>query len=229
MKLPVVYVDNHVLVVEKPAGMLSQEDRTKDMDVLTVAKQWVKVEFDKPGAVFLGLIHRLDRPVSGLMVIARTSKAAARLSEQFAKRTVKKVYVALVEGQPKKGDTYEDWLHKRDENVRVVDAEKGGAKKAILTISDVRKYGNNSLVRIDLSTGRAHQIRVQLASRGFPIVGDFRYGSRTRLDGKNLALHAGLLAFDHPTKKDKMVFSTGVPDSWPADVRQGAEQMLVLK
>ncbi len=229
MNLPVVYVDNHVLVVEKPAGMLSQEDRTKDLDVLTAAKQWVKIEFEKPGAVFLGLIHRLDRPASGLMVIARTSKAAARLSEQFAKRTVKKVYVALVEGTPNKGDVYEDWLHKWDENVRVVEEGKGGAKKAVMTVSDVRKFGDKSLVRIDLSTGRAHQIRVQLASRGFPIVGDFRYGSRTRLDGKNIALHAGLLAFSHPTKKEPMVFTTGVPDSWPADVQHGAEQMLVLK
>ena len=226
MNLPVVYVDNHVLVVDKPAGMLSQEDRTKDEDVLTVAKQWVKVQYDKPGAVYLGLIHRLDRPASGLMVLARTSKAAARLSEQFKKRTVKKTYLALVEGAPKKGDVYEDWLQKWDETVRVVEADKKGAKLAKLTIQDVRKVGNYSLVRIELATGRAHQIRVQLASRKFPIVGDFRYGSRTHHPGKNLALHAGMLTIEHPTKKESMVFTSELPDAWPAEVREYGSQML---
>ena len=226
MNLPVVYVDNHVLVVDKPAGMLSQEDRTQDRDVLSIAKQWVKIEYEKPGAVYLGLVHRLDRPASGLMVLARTSKAAARLSEQFKNRTVKKTYLAYVEGAPTVGDVYEDWLQKWDETVRVVEAEKKGAKLAKLTIQEVRKFGAYSLVRIELSTGRAHQIRVQLASRKFPIVGDFRYGSRTRHPGKNLALHAGRLAIEHPTKKDSMVFTSELPDAWPADVREAGSKML---
>jgi 23S rRNA pseudouridine1911/1915/1917 synthase len=226
MKLPVVYVDNHVLVVDKPAGMLSQEDRTKDEDVLSIAKQWVKIEYEKPGAVYLGLVHRLDRPASGLMVLARTSKAAARLSEQFKNRTVTKTYLALVEGAPVKGDVYEDWLQKWDETVRVVEADKKGAKKAKLTILDVRKIGNYSLVRIELATGRAHQIRVQLAARKFPIVGDFRYGSRTHHPGKNLALHAGRLKIEHPTKKETMVFTSEVPSAWPAEAREYASQML---
>lgn len=226
MKLPVVFVDNHVLVVEKPAGMLSQEDQTKDEDVLSVAKEWVKVEFEKPGAVFLGLVHRLDRPASGLMVIARTSKSAARLSEQFKTRTVQKTYLALVDGHPNPGDVYEDWLKKWDENVRIVEANKPGGKLAKLVVEEVHKFGTAALVRIELSTGRAHQIRVQLASRGFPIVGDFRYGSRTRLDGKNLALHAGRLAFEHPTKKELMVFTSEPPRSWPPEVREKASQIL---
>jgi 23S rRNA pseudouridine1911/1915/1917 synthase len=226
MNLPVMYVDNHVLVVEKPAGMLSQEDRTKDEDVLTVAKQWVKVEFEKPGAVYLGLVHRLDRPASGLMVLARTSKAAARLSEQFKNRTVKKTYLAWVEGHPTQGDVYEDWLQKWDEIVRVVEPDKKGAKKAALTINEVRKFGKYSLVRIELSTGRAHQIRVQLSSRGFPLVGDFRYGSRTRFDGKNLALHAARLVFEHPTKKDSMVFTSELSNKWPAEIRESGSQMI---
>jgi 23S rRNA pseudouridine1911/1915/1917 synthase len=226
MRLPVIFVDNHVLVVEKPAGMLAQEDRTKDDDVLSVAKQWVKVEYEKPGAVYLGLVHRLDRPASGLMVLARTSKAAARLSEQFKNRTVQKTYFALVDGHPVEGDVYEDWLKKWDENVRVVEPKRPGGKLAKLVIQEVFWFGTAALVRIELSTGRAHQIRVQLASRGFPIVGDFRYGSRTRLDGKNLALHAGRLAFEHPTKKERMVFTSELPRAWPPEIREKASQML---
>jgi 23S rRNA pseudouridine1911/1915/1917 synthase len=226
MRLPVIFVDNHVLVVEKPAGMLAQEDRTKDDDVLSVAKQWVKVEYEKPGAVYLGLVHRLDRPASGLMVLARTSKAAARLSEQFKNRTVQKTYFALVDGHPVEGDVYEDWLKKWDENVRVVEPKRPGGKLAKLVIQEVFWFGTAALVRIELSTGRAHQIRVQLASRGFPIIGDFRYGSRTRLDGKNLALHAGRLAFEHPTKKERMVFTSELPRAWPPEIREKASQML---
>ena len=226
MRLPVIFVDNHVLVVEKPAGMLAQEDRTKDDDVLSVAKQWVKVEYEKPGAVYLGLVHRLDRPASGLMVLARTSKAAARLSEQFKNRTVQKTYFALVDGHPVEGDVYEDWLKKWDENVRVVEPKRPGGKLAKLVIQEVFWFGTAALVRIELSTGRAHQISVQLASRGFPIIGDFRYGSRTRLDGKNLALHAGRLAFEHPTKKERMVFTSELPRAWPPEIREKASQML---
>lgn len=217
MTLPVLYVDNHLLVIDKPAGVLSQEDRTSDADVLTLAKAWVKVEYEKPGKVYLGLVHRLDRPASGVMVLARTSKAAARLSEQFRNRTISKTYLALVSGMPEDGEVYEDWLLKRSETVQVVDEHYRGAKHAKMRVHVVRKIGQMSLIRVELSTGRAHQIRVQCAHRGHPIVGDFRYGSRSELDGRNLALHAFSLGLEHPTKKKRMTFHALPPATWPDD------------
>lgn len=217
---PVVrYVDNHVLVIEKPAGMLSQADHTGDEDVLTSMKRWVGQTYNKPGNVYLGLVHRLDRPASGLMVMARTSKAAARLGHQFRERTVEKYYVAWVEGVPPKQATWHDHLRKRDQVVEVVAAGAPGAKSASLDIETLSSDAGRSLVVIQLHTGRAHQVRVQCASRGFPLVGDLRYGARTELDGRNLALHAGALALDHPTRRSRMGWTSLPPDSWPAAYR----------
>ena len=226
MNLPVLFEDNHLLVVDKPAGMPSQPDRTGDPDVLTIGKAIIKERYNKPGAVFLGLVHRLDRPASGVMVLARTSKSASRLSEQFREKTIRKTYLALVEGTPVKGDMYEDWMLKDRERVQVVEKGTRGAKKANLQIKDVVRFGPVSLVRIILETGRSHQIRVQFSERGHPLVGDFRYRSRRELDGKNLALHAGDLAFQHPTKKDRINFSSLVPPTWPADVQEAGNRLL---
>ena len=217
--LPIIYVDNHLLVIEKPAGLLSQADRTGDTDVLTLAKAWVKREFNKPGDVYLGLVHRLDRPASGLMVLARTSKAAARLSDQFKNGRITKQYLALVEGNPPDEEHFEDWLLKRYEKISVVGPKKKGARKAELDLKVVKRYRGYCLVQIDLATGRAHQIRVQCSSRGYPLIGDFRYGSRTELDGRNLALHAARLQLEHPTKKEPMTWRSRPPNTWPTEVQ----------
>lgn len=220
------YVDNHLLVVEKPAGMLSQADHTGDVDILTIMKDWVGRKYNKPGNVYLGLVHRLDRPASGLMVLARTSKAAARLTAQFKQRTVEKRYMAWVEGTPPQRASWDDHLVKEDREVRVVDAGAPGAKHARLDLETIHSDGGRSLVVIQLHTGRAHQIRVQCASRGFPLVGDFRYGAGTELDGRNLALHASALALDHPTRTTRMGWTMPPPASWPSTVRDRAARWL---
>ena len=216
--LDVRLLDNHLLVVVKPAGLLSQADRTGDPDVLTLGKALVKAHFGKPGDVFLGLVHRLDRPVSGLMVLARTSKAAARLSAQFRERTLAKTYVAVVEGAPGTGGTMEDFLLKADEAVRVVPAGTPGAKAARLSWQALAHAAGRTLVAVQLETGRAHQIRVQFATRGHPLAGDRRYGAaRPWLLGGvpgGIALHSAALTFAHPTRPET-VEVRAAPD-WPA-------------
>ena len=214
-----IYVDNHLLVVFKPAGMLSQEDRTGDDDVLTVWKRWIKVRYDKPGRVFLGLVHRLDRPASGVMVLARTSKAAARLSIQFRERTVGKEYLALVEGVPDPDGTMVDMLAKKGSTVRV-QPRAPGAREARLAFRTLGTSGGCSLVSVRLETGRAHQIRVQFSQRGFPLLGDFRYGATRSFDGKNLALHAYRLSLQHPTSGEQLTFTAPLPDTWPEPFRR---------
>ncbi len=224
--IPVRYVDNHLLVIEKPAGWLSQADRTGDMDVLSEMKSWVGACFNKPGNVYLGLVHRLDRPASGLMVLARTSKAAARLTDQLKHRTVEKQYLAWVEGEAPERAQWEDHLIKENGHVRVVNASKPGAKSASLEMTRVSFHNGTSLLSIRLHTGRPHQVRVQCASRGLPLVGDMRYGATSELDGRNLALHAAALAVDHPTRKTRMGWTSQLPDSWPEVIRVAASSWL---
>ena len=210
-----VYLDNHLLVVYKPAGMLSQADRTGDEDVVSIWKAWLKKRFDKPGNVYLGLVHRLDRPVSGLMVLARTSKAAERLSRQFKNREAEKIYTAIVEGELRGSGTFSDFLLKQDREVRISVEDEPGARYAELTWSAEIPKNGLTRVSIQLKTGRFHQIRIQFSSRGYPILGDMRYGAKRELDGRNLALHACRLAVVHPTLKQVMVWEAPVPDTWP--------------
>lgn len=210
-----LYLDNHLLVIEKKAGQLTQADQTGDTDLLMTWREYIKIRFNKPGNVYLGLVHRLDRPVSGVMVFARTSKAAARLAEQFRTQKIEKKYLALVEGRPGFSGTMEDYLLKKGGRVKRAASEKQGAKKARLSFRTLAESGGKSLVEIDLETGRSHQIRVQFSSRGFPLVGDVKYGASTEFDGKNLALHAFSLSFDHPTRKDRLVFESPLPAAWP--------------
>ena len=218
MEFDVIYLDNHLLVVHKPAGLLVQEDRTGDPDLLTLGKAFLKEEFDKPGNVFLGLVHRLDRPVSGVMVLARTSKAASRLSDQFRRRAPDKRYFALVEGRLEGQGTREDYLAKIDRHVRIVKQGHPKGKRAELRwqalATERRKEGNVSLVEIELVTGRAHQVRVQLAALGHPILGDLRYGATREFDGRNLALHSYRLEVEHPTKREPMAFAAMPPATW---------------
>jgi 23S rRNA pseudouridine1911/1915/1917 synthase len=214
IELEVLHCDNHLLVVHKPAGVLSQGDETGDPDLLSIAREWVKTTFDKPGEAFLGLVHRLDRPVSGVMVFARTSKAASRLSDQFRRREADKRYLALVEGAIQGSGRRQDFLLKDDRHVRIVSESTPGAKMAAMKWEALDSSSGRSLVRVILETGRSHQIRVQLAAMGSPIIGDLRYGARTELDGRNLALHAYELGFLHPTRRERMQFVRRPPASW---------------
>mgnify|MGYP005725432125 CR=1 FL=1 len=184
--------------------MLSQGDKTDDPDLLSLGKKYLKEKFAKPGNVFLGLVHRLDRPSAGVMVLARTSKAAERLSAQFRERKVQKNYVAIVEGELRGSGACEDFLLKKEERVAVVGENHPGAQKARLRWRTSSVADGLSLVQIKLETGRKHQIRVQLANQGFPILGDFKYGARQSFDGKNLALHCESLSLTHPTQKTVM-------------------------
>lgn len=207
--LNVVYEDNHIIVVEKPCNIPSQADKTGDDDMLTLIKAYIKEKYNKPGEVFLGLVHRLDRPVGGIMVFARTSKAASRLSESIRKNEFTKRYLAVVNGkfENKKG-TLEDYLFKDEalNKSRVVSKDKKGAKLARLNYEVLEEGGDNtSLVKIDLETGRHHQIRVQFSNAGHALIGDQKYGKS--MPGVQIALWAYELEFKHPTKDEIMKFN----------------------
>ena len=210
----VIYLDNHLLVLNKPAGTLTQGDATGDLDLLTLAKGYIKQKFDKPGNVFLGLVHRLDRPVSGAMVFARTSKAASRLARQFKVRSVDKTYLAMVEGTVTGGGELVDYVWKDHRRVRIVQKNHPKGLRAELSYRPLATDRHSTLVEVKLATGRPHQIRVQLANQGHAIVGDFKYGAKTELDGRNLALHSFRLSIDHPTKGERMTWRVLPPDSW---------------
>lgn len=202
-KLEVLYEDNHVIVVYKPSNILSQSDITGDKDMLTLVKEYIKEKYNKPGNVYIGLVHRLDRPVQGVMVFAKTSKAASRLSKQIQEHEFQKHYLAIINGilDEKKGE-FCDCLEKLDNgNTVVTDGSYG--KKSILKYEVLKEVNNLSLVRIELITGRHHQIRVQFASRGYPLVGDQRYGN---MDKKQICLCSYQLSFIHPTTKERLNF-----------------------
>ena len=214
-KLKVIYEDNHIIVVEKKPNIPSQSDKTEDMDMLTLVKEYIKEKYNKPGNVYVGLIHRLDRPVGGIMIFAKTSKAASRLSEQVRNKDFRKEYLAVVDGKfDDKQGTLEDYLYKDERNniSKVVTKEKKNSKLAKLDY-EVLKYNeikNLTLVRINLHTGRHHQIRVQLSHFGHSIFGDQKYG--TRGQGKQIALWAYKLKIFHPVTKEEMVFEC-LPES----------------
>lgn len=203
----IVYEDNHVLVAVKPPNMLSQADKTGDTDILSKLKEYVRVKYSKPGAVYLGLVHRLDRPVGGLMVFARTSKAAARLSAQMQKHDIGREYVCVCEGVLDAPFTLTDDLVKdeRLNRVSVCPANTPGAQRAILHGTPIASEGNTTLVAIRLETGRNHQIRVQMAHSGHPLWGDNRYGHG--VPGQQIALWGYKLTIEHPTTHEAMVFT----------------------
>ena len=210
----ILYEDNHVIVAVKPQNMPSQADASRDMDFLTLLKQYIKEKYKKPGAVYLGLVHRLDRPAGGVMVFARTSKAAARLSAQVRDRSFQKQYYAVVaNGLPLEG-TLSDALLKdsRTNMTRVVPPGTQGAKQAELSYRILQKEENYLLADISLKTGRPHQIRVQFSHAGAPLVGDAKYGGA---DNPRLCLWSYRLSFLHPTKKERMTFACLPPDRFP--------------
>lgn len=231
--LRVLYQDNHLLVVEKPAGVLSQSDQPDATDdLLNQAKAYVKKEYNKPGDVWLGLVHRLDRDVGGVMIFARTSKAAGRLSEEIREGRTRKMYRALIERLPRANpaDTAKDsdgWIQLEDYIVKDINNRKARAadprdlqnsgKRALLmyrTVGRPPKLGP-ILIEIKLETGRFHQIRFQLASRGAPILGDRKYGSRQSQPGVKLALHCVEMGVSHPVRGEFLSFACTVPGTWP--------------
>jgi 23S rRNA-/tRNA-specific pseudouridylate synthase len=183
--------------------------------MLTLAKAWIKQECAKPGNVYVGLVHRLDRPVSGVLAMARTSKSAARLSAQFRSGTPVKKYMALAEGRTPEGGTCRDYLLKDvNQNVNIVSAGHPGARFAELDWQAIAFHKGSTLLDIRLKTGRAHQIRAQLAAQGIPITGDMRYGARSSFDGRNLALHCYCLELEHPVHKVRMRWTALPPAAW---------------
>ena len=199
--LEILYEDNHIIVVVKPFNILSQSDDTKDIDMLTLIKSYLKEKYNKPGNVYLGLIHRLDRPTGGIMVFAKTSKAASRLSEQIRLNLFTKKYLAIVSGYfDEKTGVFEDYILKKEDNSSVI---SNLGKYAKLEYEVLKEKSNLSLVNIILHTGRHHQIRVQFASRNHPLYGDQRYGKSSK---KQLALFAYYLSFNHPVTKEKLEF-----------------------
>ena len=216
-KLNVLYEDNHVIVVEKKSGVLSQADKSGDVDMLTLVKSHIKEKYYKKGEVFLGLVHRLDTLTSGIMVFARTSKAASRLSDDIRQGKLYKKYLAVFEEViEKKNDSFEDYLAKdSSKNLSYVTKDKKNGKYSKLEYEVLEIKNNMSLVKINLITGRSHQIRVQFASRGYHIVGDAKYKAKSK-DKDKIALHACELAFYHPTKKELMTFEL-MPSRAPFD------------
>lgn len=206
-KLNILYEDNHIIVAEKIPNVPSQADKTNDTDMLTLIKEYIKEKYNKPGEVYLGLVHRLDRPVGGIMVFARTSKAASRLSESIRTKSFSKTYLAVVNGilEQKKGKL-ENYLLK-DEKLnksKVVSKEKKSAKFASLSYEVLEEKDENSLVKINLETGRHHQIRVQFSNIEHALYGDQKYGKGPK--NTQIALWAYKLEFKHPTKDEIMSF-----------------------
>ena len=227
--IPVLYMDNHLLAVDKPPGLLAQQDETNDPDLLRLGKRYLKETFDKRGEAFLGLVHRLDRPASGVVVLARTSKAAARLSEQFRRRTPRKEYLALVEGVFRGGGALRHVLSvRRGGGARVAPAGDPAGKEARLRWRSLAVQDDATLLWALLETGRKHQIRIQLAAKGHPVLGDFRYGAARELDGRNLALHAFRLTLTHPTTRERICFCSLPPASWRARAAGAVAEALAL-
>lgn len=212
MKINILYEDNHLLVVEKPINVPVQEDSSKDKDLLTMLKEYLKEEYNKPGNVYLGLVHRLDRPVSGIMVFAKTSKSASRLSNQVRENKFIKIYNAVVMNKIDDNGKLVDHLLK-DTKKNIVKVDKNG-KLCILNYKRLDFKDNMSLVEIKLETGRSHQIRVQMSHNGNPLYGDQKYNKNAKV-GEQLALFAKRLEFDHPTTKEHLIFELPLPDREP--------------
>ena len=207
----IIYEDNHLLVVEKPINVPVQADKSGDDDLLNILKKYIKDKYNKPGDVYLGLVHRLDRPVGGVMVFAKTSKAASRLSKQIQKGEMKKIYMAVTQGRVSESGTFIDKL-KKDEKNNITRVSEDG-KEAELSYNLIGFINNLSLVRINLKTGRSHQIRVQFASRKMPLYGDQKYNPNAVRD--QIALFASKIEFRHPVTKEVMSFELPLPERYP--------------
>ena len=224
-----LYLDNHLLAVSKPPGLLTQADRTGDPDLVALAKVYLKERFDKPGDVYVGLVHRLDRPTSGVVMLARTSKAASRLSDQFRRRVPTKRYLAIAEGELGDGGAWTERIDAIDKggggSVDVVSVGEG--QRAALRYRTLARESGRSLVEVELLTGRKHQIRAQLAELGASILGDFRYGNpRPFADGHGVALHAYALTVEHPTQAHPVTVAAPPPAAWAGRFENAVRDVL---
>ena len=213
--LQVLFEDNHIIIVNKRSGDITQGDKTGDKPLSDVVKNYIKTKFNKPGNVYLGVVHRLDRPTSGVIIFARTSKALERLNKMLRDKKINKTYWAIVKGCPKKEkDTLINFLKKNPKNNKssVYQNEISGSKRAVLHYQVIQKLDNYSLLEIDLETGRHHQIRTQLSAIGFPIKGDLKYGfNRSNKDG-SIHLHARKIEFIHPVSKEQISLIAPTPN-----------------
>jgi 23S rRNA pseudouridine1911/1915/1917 synthase len=213
--LEVIYEDNHLLALNKPPGIPTQGAEAGRPSLVALAKAYIKQKYHKPGNVYVGVVSRLDSAVSGVVLFARTSKAAARLTEQFRTRTVKKLYWAVVSGKPSASGICEDWLVKDElrHRMRVADETTAEATPARLSYRRLQSLSRGWLLEVTLETGRKHQIRVQLASRNLPILGDRKYGSREPF-AAGIALHSRLLQLVHPTRGEAIELMAPLPPAW---------------
>lgn len=212
MNLKVLYEDNHLIAVYKPAGVLTQPDETHDEDLMAAVKKHLKEKYKKPGNVFLGLTHRLDRPVSGIVLFAKTSKGASRLSKQFREGTIEKTYHALIEGKfPTKKGELVNYLGKDTKKMRAIEGE---GKKAELSYEVVKSDDKYSLLKIRLHTGKFHQIRAQLSLAGFPIKGDVKYGAKEPLLDRSIALCESSISFKLAAKDEVKKIAIPLPVEW---------------
>lgn len=203
--LQVLHEDNHLIIVNKRAGDIVQGDKTGDKPLLDIVKEYIKEKYDKPGNVFIGTVHRLDRPTSGIVIFARTSKALERINKMLREKSVKKTYWAVVKNPPKKEkDTLIHWLRKNPRNNKstAFNRETNESKKAILHYQTIKKLDNYTLLEVDLETGRHHQIRCQLANIGSSIKGDLKYGAGRSNKNGSIHLHARKIEFVHPVNKE---------------------------
>ncbi|PSQ82283.1 MAG: RluA family pseudouridine synthase [Bacteroidetes bacterium QS_1_63_11] len=224
----ILHQDDHVLVVDKPPGLLAQADHTGAPDVVSLGKQRVADGADDDP--FLGLVHRLDRPASGIMVLGRTSEAARHLSRQFRERLVEKRYLVMVEGMLRGIGTWTDYIAKPDRQPRLVDPGHADGKRAVLDWQVLASEDDRTLLQVELGTGRPHQIRLQATRRGHPVMGDQRYGAASSLETRAIALHHALLRFDHPARSARQTVAAAPPEHWAAilsdDMRAALRRML---
>jgi len=213
VKLRVLYEDNHLIAAVKPGGILVQGDISRETCLMDTVKDYIKKKYNKPGKVFLGLVHRLDRPVSGVVLFARTSKSASRLSEQWRQRSVTKIYWALVHGKMRSpSGSLTSYLEKRGKGVSLSGKQHVESREALLSYRTLFERRKLSLLEIYLHTGRKHQIRAQLGSEDCPIVGDFKYGAPDRREDGTICLHAKSLTFMHPTRSETIHIEAPSPD-----------------
>lgn len=227
-RLDILFVDNHVLGVAKPAGLPVAPDSSGDLSLLDLAREWIRVEFAKPGDVFLGLVHRLDRPVSGVVVFGRTSKGASRLSESFRERRAQKTYWGVVSHAPREtSGLVEQWLAKDEARnvVRVVTKDTVGAQHAVTRWRTLEVVSGRALLELAPETGRPHQLRAACASLGTPLLGDLKYGAREPLADASVALHARSLRVAHPTRPELLEFVARPPSlpCWEFDATRGTD------
>jgi len=212
----IIFIDNHLIAVTKPAGLLTQPDRNTDESLIDQTRQWIKEKYNKPNNIFLGLVHRLDRNVSGVVLFARTSKAASRLSKQFREGTPKKHYRAIVLGKLKEEHTTLVHYLRKEKSLRatVFPRETSTAKRSELSYEVINSLENKSLLEVSLSTGRFHQIRAQMAFIGHPIIGDVKYGAPEPLPNQEIALYAHKLVFSHPVSNEEITLTAPEPKTW---------------